>query len=1789
MPSIEEVLAQKRADDAAVEQQGTPQETAQQDTEDNRGFLNRAWDDVKETVANWATGAIQGINEMARAQRQQTEGLANGESYQQGQQNADYVTKAQQNVVRETLEPAIMPAALAVPGLGPVAGAMLAGDVYSGVKDKGAAQTARDFTYGQAVDFANQPDLGKQFHDRPVSTAASGVMSVLPLALIGRGLYDRITRIPKVDENGVPVKEETQTDKSANMDAALDNYRSEQESAPAADTISPDLSNKQYGDLAQQVSDNTGLPADWIWAQWSHESGGFNSELAREDNNFGGIKTDNPRPGIDPPAPDGGYYRHFDSPEEYADYFAKYIKLYDEDGVFRAKNIDEYAQALKNGGYFGDSVENYANGMKGALDSDGSVSSGEGLKMASQTGPSADEISSMNRNERQLAEDKTNADSADKDLSDIQGKAKEAWQMTKDEYEKANQEPAPVKIESTTKLLPDMEDNYLKPLDTYTETLYRETIPEGNLNSHSEKSVRGDNVNLKYDPDGRIPIKIIKKERDKDWSKNKTEFKIMPDGQAVYLTIQNVGRFTVGDFERTAFRAIDDYFSPLNKDEYIRMSPDKEDYKYLKNGTHKGSFNWKDNEPETGYDKKTDSYIPALSVGKKPELVGDYGFVVKGDSLGVGSDGEPLINPKTAKIVSKIMTRKQIINYYDKILQQKLKQLGLSNSDYISIRGGKKYINLDPYIPNKINEHKQIVEQALQKGKPVPAEVIKDYPDLAKQYGIEYSLSGNRGNSKEYSTSELLNKAHQAAMKEDYEAAYNYAKMAGDKGWETAFKALRDTNGGKEIPKPNLSGKVKGNYSDDTITKKDIIKRINDIFTTVRTGRIGQSGVEGFINHNTGIIRSRNYGDLNVLSHEIGHLIDAALGLRKNAAAFDPEFEKVVYDRFGKNAYEPDQVRAEGIAEFMKDYVSDKEKAKQNFPKYYSAFKDALSKNPDIQARVNEFKDMVQTWQNQSPEARGRSGVSFSYDNKEFIINKAREAAYRAYEAFFDDKVELSRLTSSIEKAIGRKLTFEENPYKKARLAQNSALARAEMLVTDNNPELVQATLNKIYDNKIKYAVTMRDIFNGLNNRVLNAKYPDYLKNGNFKNWHEAFSTLLIAKRQIELQKINPKYKGPMSPDDAVAIVKNAPKELLDLTEKAYQYNDNLISIAVNGGLISEKTAAALRDKYKNYAPMARDFSDEADIENAFNPGKKIGNIGNPLKKLTEEGSDRSTVDPLENMVKNTYTLLNAVERNKVAQTFVDLSKNNGIGEFIERVAGNTGDSKKSIFTVMVDGEKQAYQTTPEFYRSIMSMNQATSSMLVSVMRPFAQVLRVGATISPDFIVRNLIRDTLTAGIYSETGFKPVLDSAKGVYSLIKDKPLAYEFKASGAPLSALVGLDRSSMSGVLDKLAGGNEWSKVNPVTYVKAAYEGMRKASETAESGTRIGEFKRARKQGKSIDEAGLLAKDITLDFSRSGTITRQINQSIPFFNAVLQGGDRLVRSFKDNPWRTLGFVSTYITLPSIALWVANHDEDWYKELSDDIKNGSWVFNYNGTIIRIPKPFEPGIIFGSAIERALDKAYDQDPDAVSQWAKYAAQGFAPGIIPAVAGPIIEWVTNYNMFTGKPVVGRKEQGLPDAMQYNAYTSELAKSIGKATNLSPEKIDNTINGYTASAGKFLVGMLDPIFGNKKELPAKTTSELPGIRGLTYTPFKNPQSVETFYKNMEEAEKDYAADGKKGHPTAEISNMRKYEKQISELNKDNRNITDDNKLTPDEKRQKIDQNNAKILDISKKANEKYPRQ
>ena len=127
--------------------------------------------------------------------------------------------------------------------------------------------------------------------------------------------------------------------------------------------------------LAKQVGQKTGINPEFIYAQWYHESAGFTSRLAKENYNFGGMTQVEPN-GEENKQPDGSnYYMQFNSPEDWADYYARYIEYYPE--LKNAQSAYEFASILRSGGYYTDSVDNYTKGLENGMNNIPAENSGK--------------------------------------------------------------------------------------------------------------------------------------------------------------------------------------------------------------------------------------------------------------------------------------------------------------------------------------------------------------------------------------------------------------------------------------------------------------------------------------------------------------------------------------------------------------------------------------------------------------------------------------------------------------------------------------------------------------------------------------------------------------------------------------------------------------------------------------------------------------------------------------------------------------------------------------------------------------------------------------------------------------------------------------------------------------------------------------------------------------------------------------------------------------------------------------------------------------------------------------------------------------------------------------------------------------------------------------------------------------------------------------------------------------------------------------------------------------------
>lgn len=681
------------------------------------------------------------------------------------------------------------------------------------------------------------------------------------------------------------------------------------------------------------------------------------------------------------------------------------------------------------------------------------------------------------------------------------------------------------------------------------------------------------------------------------------------------------------------------------------------------------------------------------------------------------------------------------------------------------------------------------------------------------------------------------------------------------------------------------------------------------------------------------------------------------------------------------------------------------------------------------------------------------------------------------------------------------------------------------------------------------------------------------------KNDMEDFAAYLVAKRTLEL-------KGKKDGADVsrtgvdLKVAKQAVKEgnarFEKVSEEVVEFQGHVLAYLRDAGVLTRESYDLMRAAGKDYVPLNRSFAEDAPIAKE-GLGKKARD---PIFRF--RGSDRPIVNPFESILKNTYLLISIAERNQIGLQLTKMAEASGLPDIAHKVEAKQvptkvkpeeikratkkweqgkeltesesaaleafAESEFSVFrpqgmrpgpnqiAVFENGKRTIWEIDPEVYRTFASGSTETNSIIWKILSVPAKLTRAGAVLSPEFAARNPVRDQFTAFVFSENKLRLFTDFTRGIGHVARRDSVYQNWLISGGPQAALVSLDRTYLQKGIREVMETRGLTKVIR-NVVKNPVEMMRIISEFSEAGTRVGEFKRATK-GKELTKerllrAGLDSRNVTLDFAQMGTQARAVNMIIPFFAANLNGTDRTVRAFKDNPVRTSARVASSITIPSVMLYLHNREQEWYQDLPDWQKDLTWPIKVGDTIWRIPKPFELGIIFGTGMERVTEALLTADPDAFKGFSEAVIGGFTPGLVPSAVTPIIETFANRKIFFDTPVIpGYLEDQLPE-YQYKTYTTELSKALGRtiaqfpgmknSVTASPLILENFVQAWTGGLGRHILNAADYTLRKAGALPdppkpASTLADVPGVRGFIIRhPSMGTQPIQEFFEKFEENE------------------------------------------------------------------------
>lgn len=896
----------------------------------------------------------------------------------------------------------------------------------------------------------------------------------------------------------------------------------------------------------------------------------------------------------------------------------------------------------------------------------------------------------------------------------------------------------------------------------------------------------------------------------------------------------------------------------------------------------------------------------------------------------------------------------------------------------------------------------------------------------------------------------------------------------------------------------------------------DIYKAAKEIFgIAINSGKV-KNGAEGVYNTHANTIRTRVYGDLPTIAHELGHMFDKQYKLSDMESV--NELVKNYKTDLEEAGYNESLYPKEAVAMYFADLLRDGEYAQQKNPQFSTALFDAMS---DIDKnKLADFKQMTENYFRMDDKERRRAQVRYRYKDKS-TMGKAKfqvESFLRDPKGYmgkrsrdfmrevFDDVFELRYFDGAHTLAM------------RERQSDSIAKGRLEYAFTDNHGKVIGKSLKSV------------------------------LYEGNITDLNKKdFEAYLIAR--VALDRLENNEKDPTAAYLVYADKDLGSKEALvnaildyerenptfaDTANGVYEYRHNLLTVAVDSGIISEKLAKRMEKQLPHYVPLYRYVEDKNNVS--------------PLAKF--KGSGRDIYSPIENLATQTAAITKAIQKNETRKALfnaIDTNEDMGLwaekvppDKFFDRVStqeipdkimkflqsggngamtdddmvefteelmkyigGSVGMWKiknkqnDKIVSVMRNGVPEYYEMhDPGLVKALENMNPHKSNAFISLMGTATRISSTLVTsVSPRFgLFTNPIRDFYSGYIFSKTTNNPVtytIDWFKAFIEAIRNTDDFKAYVANGGGYVGCITSKANVLRGIYKDMVKPS--SKLKEIINPRNWLESLSGLANAIDSAPRFAEYKRALEQnGGDVIAAVQEGMDVTVNFRQSGRTTKEINNLVMFnsarVTAIGQNSERILKNrIIFAKFLTVNFLKTAMHIAALVLFSKMFDEGDedtlkdYQNLSTYNKFANWCYPIgDGQFLRVPKE-QNVMALSSVLDATWERFVLENPDAFKDMDEYLVDALMvadPNPLKA-AGDLISDVTFFGTvldlaknetFTGAPIVPNGYQYRAAPEQYNEKTSALAIKLGSITGMSPFQIDYIIDDTTGFVGDVILNL-----------------------------------------------------------------------------------------------------------------------
>jgi len=618
----------------------------------------------------------------------------------------------------------------------------------------------------------------------------------------------------------------------------------------------------------------------------------------------------------------------------------------------------------------------------------------------------------------------------------------------------------------------------------------------------------------------------------------------------------------------------------------------------------------------------------------------------------------------------------------------------------------------------------------------------------------------------------------------------------------------------------------------------------------------------------------------------------------------------------------------------------------------------------------------------------------------------------------------------------------------------------------------------------------------------------------------------------------------------------------------------------VEFGLEEKSTIDAFEAMFQNYVPLGGLALDEQNADTSLYPtgGAGMSVYGDTTKRARGRKSEAQNV--LAQAIAQNAAVHAKARKNEALSSLYRLVKDNPNPK-VWRLAKEVPFDAQSAVGVRVNGEQQFIVfANPDMAKSLKNMGVEKLDLFSKAMRRFSGFLRRSfTTANPEFIISNFARDIQSAMFNAMAeadipgGQIPGRHIAANVMTRVKQTLPALLKNAVGKDLSPEI----SAYFEEFKEDGGQTGWgfvkdvetiaaeieSEVNEKSKAKKASEWMARNSievienvnDAFENSVRLAAYIEARKAGVSREKAAELAKNITVNFNRSGELGPMANAWYMFFNASVQGTVRLARSLgtmKDlrkpngelesrfkrlNAAQKMAFGLSLTTgmLTMVNMAMSDDDEDgvsFYEKIPDYEKERNLIIMYSGkNYFKVPLPYGFNVFanLGTSMAEAangqrepldagmflLNSAFSSFSPISFGQSKDAAKYLAKGASPTILKPFVDIAVNETYFgssvyreqfpVGAPkpqaeMSYRSPEGVRSFFQWMNEATGGSEQVPGSADFNPDKFWYGFEYYIGGAGQFItrsLGTGKDLFETIKEgekVPMKA-NDFPFLRKL----------------------------------------------------------------------------------------------